>query len=355
MSDTTEQEDRTEEPTQHKLEQAIKKGDVAKSQELNTLFVLGGLAIAIAVVSKPVALDLSYDLRAFLMNAHQVPSDAASMLAVGRTALIMGLSALALPFVFLMFAGIAGGAIQHRPLWTVDPLQPKLERISPKSGAKRMFGKEALVNFTKGLLKISIVGALATSILWSERDSLDLMVQIDPAMLGGAVQGLSVKLLLGVLTLFFFVAIGDAMYQRMTWHKRQRMTRKEIRDEYKQTDGNPEVKAKMRQLRTMRVRRRMMASVPDATVIITNPTHYAVALKFEKGMQAPICVAKGVDSLALRIRALATKHDVPIIENPPLARALHATVEIEDEIPVEHYKAVAEVIGFVLRLRRYRA
>lgn len=355
MADTTEQDDRTEEPTQHKLEQAIKKGDVPKSQELNTLFVLGGLAIAIAVLSQHVAGNLAFDLRAFLMNAHLVPSDGAAMLGVGRTALIMALSALALPFIFLFFAGLTGGAIQHRPLWTVDPLQPKLERISPKSGAKRMFGKEALVNFTKGLLKITIVGALAVAILWSERDTLDLMVQIDPSLLGGAVQGLAVKLLLGVLTLFFFVAVADLMYQRFTWHRRQRMTRKEIRDEYKQTDGNPEVKAKQRQLRAARVRRRMMASVPDATVIITNPTHYAVALKFERGMQAPICVAKGVDSLALRIRAIAKENDVPIVENPPLARALHATVDIEEEIPVEHYKAVAEVIGFVLRLRRYRA
>jgi flagellar biosynthesis protein FlhB len=355
MAEQTEEDDRTEEPTQHKLEEAIKKGDVAKSQELNTLFVLGGFAIAIVILSKPVAANLALDMRAFLMNAHQVPGDAASMLSVGRTALIMALTAMALPFLFFMFAGLTGGAIQHRPLWTVDPMQPKLERISMLKGAKRMFGKEALVNFTKGLLKITIVGSLAAAIMWSERNDLDLLVQLDPAMMGGVVQSLSVKLMLGVLTLFFFVAIGDALYQRMSWHKRQRMTRKEIRDEYKQTDGNPEVKAKMRQLRSMRVRRRMMASIPDATVIITNPTHYAVALKFEKGMQAPICVAKGVDSLALRIRKVAGEHDVPIIENPPLARALHATVDIDEEIPVEHYKAVAEVVGFVLRLRRYRA
>lgn len=355
MSEQTEEDDRTEEPTQHKLEEAIKKGDVAKSQELSTLFVLGGLALSIAVLAKPVAMELTIELRAFLMNAHQIPSDAAGMLSMGRNVLLVSLAAMALPFVFLTVAGLTGGGIQHRLLWTVDPLQPKLERISMIKGAKRMFGKEALANFVKGLLKIVIVGALAGAILWSERDSLDLMVQLDPALMGGVVQSLSIKMLLGILTLFFFVAIGDSLYQRMTWHKRQRMTRKEIRDEYKQTDGNPEVKARMRQLRMMRVRRRMMASVPNATVIITNPTHYAIALKFEKGMPAPICVAKGVDSLALRIRKLAKEHDVPIIENPPLARALHATVDIDEEIPVEHYKAVAEVIGFVLRLRRYRA
>jgi len=130
------------------------------------------------------------------------------------------------------------------------------------------------------------------------------------------------------------------------------MSKQELKDEMKEQDGNPEIKAKLRQLRAQRVRKRMMAEVPKATVVITNPTHFAVALRYEKGQAAPICVAKGVDELALRIRSVAEEHQVPIVENPPLARALHASVEIEDEIPVERYKAVAEVIGFVLRLNR---
>lgn len=355
MAEQTEEQDRTEEPTQRKLDEAIRKGDVPKSQELNTFFVLGGLALAILVLGKPVASDFMGGMKGFLMNAHQVPADGAGFYRIGREALLATLAALALPFVFLMIAGLTGGAIQHRPLWTVDPLQPKLQRISPIAGAKRLFGKEALVNFAKGLVKILIVGALASAILWSERHTLDLVTQMDPGLMGGAVQSAAVKLLAGVLALFFFVAVADLLYQRFTWHRRQRMTRKELRDEFKQTEGNPEVKAKMRQIRVARVRRRMMQSVPEATVIVTNPTHYAVALKFEQGMQAPVCVAKGVDSLALRIRKLAGEHDVPIVENPPLARALHASVDIDEEIPVEHYKAVAEVIGYVLRLRRYKA
>ncbi|TVR08662.1 MAG: flagellar biosynthesis protein FlhB [Salinarimonadaceae bacterium] len=355
MAEQTEEQDRTEEPTQRKLDESIRKGDVPKSQELNTLFVLGGLALAILVLGKPVATDFMSGMKGFLMNAHQVPADAAGFYRIARQALLATLAALALPFLFLMIAGFAGGAVQNRLLWTVEPLQPKLQRISPLQGAKRLFGKEALVNFLKGLVKILIVGALASSILWSERFTLDLVAQMDAALIGAAVQSAAVKLLLGVLALFFFVAIADLLYQRFTWHRRQRMTRKELRDEFKQTEGNPEMKAKMRQTRIERVRRRMMAAVPEATVIVTNPTHYAVALKFEPGMQAPVCVAKGVDSLALRIRALAGEHDVPIIENPPLARALHASVDIDEEIPVEHYKAVAEVIGYVLRLRRYKA
>jgi flagellar biosynthetic protein FlhB len=167
-----------------------------------------------------------------------------------------------------------------------------------------------------------------------------------------ALLSLALKLMGGVLAIYAFLAIGDAVYQRMAWLKRQRMTKRELKEEYKDTEGNPEIKAKLRQIRQARVKRRMMAAVPTATVVVTNPTHYAVALKYERGMAAPVCVAKGVDALALRIRAVATEHGVSIVENPPLARALHATVEIDHEIPVEHYKAVAEVIGAILRLRR---
>jgi flagellar biosynthetic protein FlhB len=155
-----------------------------------------------------------------------------------------------------------------------------------------------------------------------------------------------------VLVIYAFLALGDALYQRFAWHRRQRMTRRELKEEYKQQEGDPEFKARRKQVAFARVKKRMMAAVPQATVIVTNPTHYAVALRYESGMQAPVCVAKGVDALALRIRAVATEHDVPIVENPPLARALHATVQIDEEIPVEHYKAVAELIGYVMTLRR---
>ena len=352
MSDQSEEDDRTEEPTQRKLDEAIRKGDVAKSQELNTFFILGGFALVVLILSGPVARQLALDMRGFLMNAHQVPYDSGGVAMAGRNALLATLAAVALPFVVFLLAGMAGGAIQHRPLWTTEPMMPQVSRISPLSGFKRLFGKEAWVQFSKGLAKIGIIGAVVTVILWSEHDRLDGLIRMEPIGLLPAIKLLSVKLLGGVLAIFAFVAIGDALYQRMSWMKRQRMTIREIKDEHKEQEGNPEIKAKLRQIRMMRVRKRMMAAVPSATVIVTNPTHYAVALKFESGMQAPVCVAKGVDAVALRIRAVATQHDVPIVENPPLARALHATVEIDAEIPVEHYKAVAEVVGYVLRLRR---
>ena len=352
MADTPEKDDRTEEPTQRRLEQAIERGDVAKSQEINTFFVLGGLALAIMILSGPVARSLALDLRGFLMNAHLVPADGAGLAAAGRSALWAWLSAVALPLGLLALAGLAGGAVQHRPLWSATPMKPQLSRISPLSGAKRVFGKEAFVQFAKGLLKILIVGAVAGVVLWAERDRLDALARLEPGAVLPATLALSLKLLGGVLAVYAFLAAGDAVYQRLSWLQRQRMTKRELKEEYKEQEGSPEVKARLRQIRMARVKKRMMAAVPKATVVVANPTHYAVALQYETGMAAPVCVAKGVDALALRIRAVAAEHGVPVVENPPLARALHASVDLDAEIPVEHYKAVAEVIGYVLRLRR---
>jgi flagellar biosynthetic protein FlhB len=352
MAETAEQDDRTEDPTQRRLDQAIERGDVAKSQEINTLFVLGGLALAILVLSGPITRSLAIDLRGFLMNAHLVPQDGAGLTAAGRHALWAWLAAVALPLGLIALAGLAGGGIQHRPLWSAQPLKPQLSRISPLSGAKRVFGREAFVQFVKGLLKILIVGSVAGAVLWSDRDRLDGLARLEPAALLPILLVLAMKLLGGVLAIHAFLAAGDAVYQRMAWLKRQRMTKRELKEEYKETEGSPEIKARPRQIRMLRLKKRMMAAVPKATVVVTNPTHYAVALQYETGMAAPLCVAKGVDALALRIRAVATEHGVPLVENPPLARALHATVDVDQEIPVEHYKAVAEVIGYVLRLRR---
>jgi flagellar biosynthetic protein FlhB len=352
MAEATEEDDRTEEPTQKKLDDAIKRGDVAKSVEINTLFVLGGFTLALMLLSGHVMRSLALDLRGFLMNAHQVPSDGAGLTAVGRHALFAGLLAVGLPAAVVSIAALMGGALQHRPLWTLQPLKPQFSRISPSSGLKRIFGKEAWVQFLKGLVKILIVGAVATTVLWNERDRLEGLAQLQPAALLPMLFALSLKLMGGTLAVYAFVAVGDGVYQRLSWLRRQRMSKRELKEEYKETEGNPEVKAKLKQIRSARVRKRIMAAVPKATVVITNPTHYAVALKYERGMAAPVCLAKGVDAIALRIRAIASEHAVAVVENPPLARALHATVEIDQEIPVEHYKAVAEVIGTILRLRR---
>ena len=352
MSGDTEDEDHQHEPSQRKLDEAIQRGDVAKSMEINTLFVLGGFTLGLMILAGPLSRHLTVDLRGFLMNAHQVSPDAAGMLAAFRQALVALGGALALPLAIALVCGVAGGAIQHQLLWTVEPLTPKLDRISPLAGFKRIFGKEAFVVLGKNLAKMGTVGSVVVVILWGERERLDGLVRLDVPALLPAILTLTLKLFAGVLAIHALLAMADALYQRFTWYKRQRMTRQEVKDEHKQQEGNPEMKARRKGIARARIKARMMAAVPTATVIVTNPTHYAVALRYESGMPAPVCVAKGVDVLALRIRALATEHAVPIIENPPLARALHATVDVDEEIPVEHYKAVAEVIGYVLSLRR---
>ena len=156
----------------------------------------------------------------------------------------------------------------------------------------------------------------------------------------------------GVCAIMGLIAGVDWWWTRHSWYERHRMTLREVKEEHKQSEGDPTVKAKLKQVRRMRLRKNMMKNVAKATVVVTNPTHYAIALQYEPGMNAPICVAKGMDLLALKIREIAEDHRIPLVENPPLARALHATVEVDQAIPVEHYKAVAEVIGYVMRLRR---
>jgi flagellar biosynthesis protein FlhB len=355
VSDEKENDDKTQDPTQRKLDEAIKKGDVARSMEIGTFFVLCGFTIALMTTTGTALRDDALSLRSFLMNAHQVPADATGFRFVTTQGLLAGFSAMAAPLGFILAAGFVGALIQHKPLWTLDPMMPKFSRLSPMAGFKRMFGKEGMANFIKGMLKIIMVGSVVCFVLWGQRDRLDSFARMEVSALLPAVLSLTMKLMIGVLSIYGVIAIGDFAWQKFSWHQRQRMTLQEVKDENKESEGNPEIKAKLREIRAKKARQRMMSRVPQATVIVTNPTHFAVALHYESGMPAPICIAKGVDAVALKIREIAGQADVPIVENPPLARALYATVEIDGDIPVEHYQAVAEVIGYVLRLKRRRA
>jgi flagellar biosynthetic protein FlhB len=352
MAETDDREDQTEDPTLRRLEQAIERGDTARSQEVSTWFVLAGGTLALMTMSGDSATTLTSGLRGVLGNLHRYPTDAAGLQAFGTHAIMIALAAMVFPFVVLLLAGLIGTMIQHRPIITVEPLAPQLARISPLAGFKRIFGVEALVQLLKGLVKLAAVSAAMAYVLWPERGRLESLVILDVTQLLPVTRYEALKLMGGVLAIYAFLAGGDYLYQRITWYNRQKMTKREIKEEYKETEGNPEIKAKLRQLRAQASRRRMMAKVPKATVVVMNPTHYAVALQYESGMAAPVCVAKGLDALALRIRAVAEENRVPVVENPPLARALYKAVDLDQDIPVEHYKAVAEVIGYVMRLRK---
>ena len=262
------------------------------------------------------------------------------------------IAAVAIPFLLLLLAALGGNLIQHQLVWSLEVLAPKFSKISPVAGFKRLFSKQALANLAKGLIKLALVGGVLTALMWPERWRIMALERTDPAAVMPLAQTLAFKLLGAVVAMMAIVAIADYLFQYRQWYERQKMSLRELKEEFKQNEGDPAVKGKMKQVRQTRMRRRMIAAVPKASVVITNPTHYAIALKYERGMEAPICVAKGVEALALKIREVAGEHSIPIVENPPLARALHATVEVDQTIPVEHYKAVAEVIGYVMRLRR---
>ncbi|MBK1793636.1 flagellar biosynthesis protein FlhB [Devosia sp. WQ 349] len=353
MSDE-DKDSKTEDPSQKKLDDAHKKGDVAKSQEVTSWFMLIGITGVFASVSPWVASELNTSLSLVLMNVDQIDISAAGFSDfIGRLVYSV-LGVMLIPLIILFACGVLANLVQHKPVWSAQPITPKLSKISPLAGAKRLFSSEALVNFGKGLLKIIIVGAVVVAVCWPERDRLDTMMTADPLVMLLDFQELGVKILGAVLIVVTIIAGADYFYVRQKWWKRQMMSVQETREEYKQQEGDPHVKGRLRQLRQERSRKRMMAQVPNSTVVIANPTHFAVALKYDAKMAAPICVAKGVDAVALRIRALAEDSDVPVVENPPLARALYATVDLDETIPIEHFKAVAEVIGFVMGLKNRR-
>jgi flagellar biosynthesis protein FlhB len=351
MAEEDEGAERTEDPTQKRLDDALERGDVAKSQEVNTWFMIAGATLILSSFSGSIG-SIQMPLRNLIANSWMIHADGNSLLELAKTLAYMLLSALGVPLLLLALAAIAGNMLQHRLVWSAESLTPKFSKISPMSGAKRIFGKQAAANFGKGLFKLFALGAVMTAILWPERLRLESMLHFDPNMIFGVITGLTIHLMGAVVAMLAVVAIADYFFQYRQWYNRQKMSLQEMKEEFKQSEGDPHIKGRIRQLRHARMKKRMMAAVPKASVIITNPTHYAVALSYQRGMAAPICVAKGVDQIALKIREVAGEHDIPIVENVPLARALYATVEIDQEIPVEHYHAVAEIIGYVMGLKR---
>lgn len=342
--------EKSEDPTAKRLEDAIKKGDVAKSQEINTWFLLFGATIAFFMFGSASVNKLAIAFRDVLGNLHLATDPSLVMRAITRlfSQVLVAIGPLMAIFVL---AALIGNAVQHRLLWTTEPLAPKLNRISMVAGAKRIFGKHAWVQFAKGIVKLSIVGSIIYVIGSSEVERMGLLINGELALTVGVAFTLALKIMASVTAIMALVAAADYLWQRHTWYEKQRMSVREVRQEFKEQEGDPTIKAKLRQIRQSRSRRRMVQDVAEATVVVMNPTHFAVALKYEQGMGAPICVAKGQDNIALKIRDVAYRHAVPVVQNPPLARALFKAVDVDQEIPVEHYKAVAELIGYVMKLR----
>jgi flagellar biosynthetic protein FlhB len=344
--------ERSEDPTQKRLDEALERGDVVKSQEVNTWFIISAAALILMSFSGSMGTGLSATMRGLVANSYAIRVDGPGFINVVSKIGLEMIGAIGMPLLVLFIAAAAGNLIQHRLVWSSEALSPKFSKISPLAGLGRLFSKQGVANFVKGLLKLALIGSIMTALLWPQRDRLESLVTVDVAAVLPITQALALDMLGAVVAVLALIAAADYLFQYRQWYERQKMSLHEIKQEFKQTDGDPMIKGKLRQIRQARMKKRMMAAVPQASVVITNPTHFAVALQYERGMNAPICVAKGVDALARKIREVAGEHGIPIVENPPLARALHGTVEIDQEIPAEHYAAVAEVIGYVMKLNR---
>ncbi|MBY0363403.1 MAG: flagellar biosynthesis protein FlhB [Phreatobacter sp.] len=351
MAEGEDKDQKTLDPTQKKLDDALQKGDVAKSQDLVAWFLLFASTLIVATMAAGSASGLAVPLKNLMANADLVGMDRSALMQLLISLILAIVVAVGLPMLGLFLTGVGANLVQHRLVFSGESLKPKMSKISPLAGFKRIFGLDAIVNFVKGLAKILILGVVIFAVLWPQRGTIDSLVRMDVEMLLPHTFSIVMTVLIAVVAILAILALADFVYQYQRWYNRQKMSIQDLKEEFKQSDGNPEIKGKIKQLRRERSRKRMMANVPTATVVVTNPTHYAVALKYETGMVAPVCVAKGMDQIALKIRELATDNDVPIVENVPLARALHASVEIDQPIQEEHFRAVAEVIGYVMRLK----
>lgn len=355
MAEDRDDAQKTEEPTPRKLEEARKKGDLPKSQEVSGFVVLFAGAVILAAAGGATASGVSGELTKFLAEPHAIRAGSFSNTDFWGGLGVKMLGVMALPFGVLMVAAVAAHVVQTGLVFSGERMKPKLSKVSPVEGLKRLFGPQAAANFLKGVGKLALTGAAAAIALWPRRDQLAALPALPPEAVLPIAREAAVALLVAALSVYAVIAGLDFLFQRQSYMKRQRMSRQEIKDEHRQSDGDPQVKARLRQVRQERARKRMLAAVPQATVVVTNPTHYAVALKYAAGeTPAPMCVAKGVDAVALRIRETAEAHGVPVVENPPLARALFATAELDQLIPAAHYEAVAKVIGYVLSLARGR-
>jgi flagellar biosynthetic protein FlhB len=314
---------------------------------LATAAIMAGAGPLASMIADPLARILDHP------HAFRLTDGGAQKLLGG---LIVSLATpLIIIFGVIAVAGVLGHIIQHRPLWTGEKIKPDLSKLSPGKGLTRMFGAQGWMNLLKSFLKMgAITGALIYAV-WPEATAISEAGRLDPAGMLGMTQAVAGRLLLAAIVIVGLIAGLDFLYQRWSFMQRMRMSRRDIRDEVKQQEGDPHIRARLRQIRLERSRKRMMQNVPKATVVITNPTHYSVALRYEPETDAaPVCMAKGVDAVALRIREVAKEHDIPIVENVPLARALFATVEVEESVPREHFEAVAKVIGFVMNTAKGR-
>ncbi|WP_415895627.1 flagellar biosynthesis protein FlhB [Neptuniibacter sp. PT34_22] len=348
-------QEKTEDPTPKRIKEAREKGDVPRSKELATTLVLMAAVFSVIIFGAQLANSMLGVMESNFVLDRDAVFDTNKMLAhfaISAKESLMGLAGI---FGVLLIAALVGPIALGGWNFSAQSIAPKGSRIDPLAGLKRMFSLKSLIELFKAIAKFSLVGGFAILILWTIRGDLLALGTFEARPAIDAALETIIWVFMALSAVLILVAVVDVPYQLYDYTEKMKMTLQEVKDELKNTEGKPEVKGRIRQLQREIAQRQMMQSVPEADVVITNPTHYSVALKYEsEGRGAPILVAKGADFVALKIREIADEHDIPILSAPPLARAIYNSTEIDDEIPSGLYMAVAQVLAYVFQLKRYK-
>ncbi|MDQ3205695.1 MAG: flagellar biosynthesis protein FlhB [Pseudomonadota bacterium] len=353
MSETA-QEDKTEQPTEKRLREAREKGDVPRSRELANVAVLGSASLAMLAAASGIGAAAQTWMRGALSLRPGAVGNPDRLLGhfAGLTADLM--IPLAPVLLVALGACLISPALMGGIVFSGQSLQPDFKRLNPAAGLKRIYGKEGFAELLRSVLRVLLVLGVGALVVWAGFGKLIAMAGMSLQAAVGTGLDIAIVTFIAMIAALGFLAAIDVPWQRWQHTVKLRMTKQEIRDEMKQTEGNPEIKARVRQVAYQMSQRRTMDAVPTADVVVMNPTHYAVALKYDpSNMRAPRVVAKGVDEMALMIRSLANQHRISVLEAPPLARALYRTAQVDQEIPVKLYAAVAQVLSYVYQLKRW--
>lgn len=349
MADLDDQDSRTEEPTERKIQEALDKGNVPFAREAVTLGSLMALLLVLKIMVPWLVAESTKLLAALLGSAGSIRLETREDAVTGLITVTGAIAAIMLPVLAVLSAGAVFAALlQNVPRAASDRVQPKLSRISLLAGWQRIFGLRGLAEFAKTLVKLAAILVVTGIILLAEARGVVGALLSEPALLPARLLSVMIALTAALCAVALALAAFDIAWSRFQWRKSLRMTKQELKEEFRQSEGDPHLKAKARGAARRRATRGMMAKLPTATMVITNPTHFAVALRYVRSEGGvPVVVAKGLDHVALRIRALAAGHEIPVVENKPLARSLYDSVDVDEAIPPELYRAVAEIIHFL--------
>jgi flagellar biosynthetic protein FlhB len=350
MSDTDDKDSKTEAPSDKKIRDAIEKGNIPFSREATLFASIVGILLVLAFATRGTTKTLTEKLSLFVNRPQdfRLESGADASLLIQSVALEVG-QFLIPTIVILAGCSLAASLLQNVPSVVSERIRPQWNRISPASGWKRIFGRQGLVEFSKSLFKFGTMTIVSILLLKSEQYKVLNAMLTDPSLLPELMLTMAMRLVSAIAIATIVLVAADLLWARFKWHSDLKMTKQEVKEEYKQMEGDPMVKARMRSLAQDRSRKRMLAAVPDATFVIANPTHFAIAMRYERSeASAPIVVAKGKDLIALKIREIAEKSGVPVIEDKPLARSMYDHVEVDRMIPPDFYKAVAQILFYIL-------